>query len=319
MYENGALVREQSDQDLDGRLELTTSTRRRARALERGPEWRRERPTCSSSTQGGAKSEQREDRNFDGKDDVVTKFDAQERPRASSRTPTRTGTMDTVNLYEAGVLVRTEKDRNGDGKPDVIASYRNGEIDRQQEDSDFDGRMDRKSAAGSGGSPRAGSGLGRKRRDRHLDHHRRRGRRAAQGRGPQRRRQARSLRVVRGGKLAAGRAGHEGQRLRRPEAVVRRRREGARRVPRHERRLQDRRLELLRERADRPPGARLEGRGSPDVLNYLNADGTVRVQELASGANGASPDKKLFLAADGSVVSQCCSATTRSGSPRARS
>jgi hypothetical protein len=48
-----------------------------------------------------------------------------------------------------------------------------------------------------------------------------------------------------------------------------------------------------------------KGKGEPDVLNHLNADGTITVQEVVSGANGASPDKKLFLAADGSVVSQC--------------
>jgi len=57
-----------------------------------------------------------------------------------------------VSLYENGVLVRTEKDRNGDGKPDVIAYYRDGVIDRQEEDSDFDGRMDRKSVAGEKGT-----------------------------------------------------------------------------------------------------------------------------------------------------------------------
>ena len=48
-----------------------------------------------------------------------------------------------------------------------------------------------------------------------------------------------------------------------------------------------------------------KGVGQPDVLNHLNPDGSVRVQEVASGDNGGNPDKKLFLAADGSVVSQC--------------
>jgi hypothetical protein len=46
-------------------------------------------------------------------------------------------------------------------------------------------------------------------------------------------------------------------------------------------------------------------KGHPDVLNHLNPDGSVRIQEVASGENGSSPDKRLFLADDGSVTAQC--------------
>ena len=60
--------------------------------------------------------------------------------------------------------MRTEKDRNGDGRPDVVAIYRGGQVERQEEDSDFDGRMDRKSAASDGGSAGAGGRHGRQRR-----------------------------------------------------------------------------------------------------------------------------------------------------------
>jgi hypothetical protein len=48
-----------------------------------------------------------------------------------------------------------------------------------------------------------------------------------------------------------------------------------------------------------------KAQGHPDVLNHLNPDGSIRIQEVASGSNGAKPDKKLFLAGDGSVVAQC--------------
>jgi hypothetical protein len=50
-------------------------------------------------------------------------------------------------------------------------------------------------------------------------------------------------------------------------------------------------------------GQDTQGRGRPDVLNYVDAKGNVTVQEVAS--NGKSPDKKLFLGPGGVVLSQC--------------
>jgi hypothetical protein len=50
-------------------------------------------------------------------------------------------------------------------------------------------------------------------------------------------------------------------------------------------------------------GLDTQGRGRPDVLNHLNAEGAVVIQEATS--NGRNPDKKLFLDAGGAVTAQC--------------
>ena len=47
------------------------------------------------------------------------------------------------------------------------------------------------------------------------------------------------------------------------------------------------------------------GDGRPNVLNHLNGSGQLTIQEVASGDNGRNPDKKLFLDAAGQVTAQC--------------
>jgi len=47
-----------------------------------------------------------------------------------------------------------------------------------------------------------------------------------------------------------------------------------------------------------------QGRGTPDVLTLFDAEGHPKQQELIEG-KGSRPNKKLFLAPDGSVVAQC--------------
>ena len=100
----------------------------------------------------GKKIEQREDRNFDGKDDVITSFDSAGQPAQVKEDSDGDGSFDTTTVFQAGEKVRTEKDRNHDGKPDLVATYSGGRIVRQEEDADFDGNIDRRSAAGEKGT-----------------------------------------------------------------------------------------------------------------------------------------------------------------------
>jgi hypothetical protein len=210
-----------------------------------------------------------------------------------------------VSLYDAGVLVRTEKDRNGDGKPDVIASYRDGQIDEQEEDSDFDGRMDRKSAAGQGGTrvqeadsngdgkidtwittDAAGAVL-RKEEDRSGD-----------GK-PDLTAWFESGKLVRLEQDTKGRGCVDLQQWFDAGEKVR---------AEYRDTNDDCRIDVWSFfENDRIvlQGLDSKGKGQPDVLNHLDADGKIRVQEVASGENGANPDKKLFLATDGSVEAQC--------------
>jgi len=52
-------------------------------------------------------------------------------------------------------------------------------------------------------------------------------------------------------------------------------------------------------------GLDTNGDGRPDALNQLDAQGKVRVQEVASGEHGPNPDKRMFLDESGQVVAQC--------------
>ena len=131
-YENGTLVREQTDQDLDGRLELTTEYAGGARTRSKRDSNGDGKPDLVVAYTAGAKSEQREDRNFDGSDDVVTLFDAQERPtriqqdtdgdgtlrhadalreRASSCAPRRTATATAAPTWSRSTATARSSDR----------------------------------------------------------------------------------------------------------------------------------------------------------------------------------------------------------------
>ena len=48
-------------------------------------------------------------------------------------------------LVTNGEKTKTEKDRNGDRKPDLFVYYEGGKIARQEEDSDFEGKIDLRS------------------------------------------------------------------------------------------------------------------------------------------------------------------------------
>jgi len=52
-------------------------------------------------------------------------------------------------------------------------------------------------------------------------------------------------------------------------------------------------------------GQDTQGRGKPDVLTVFGADGKPQQQELISDAKHKRPDKRLFLDANGQVTGQC--------------
>ncbi len=101
--------------------------------------------------ENGLKTVQREDRNADGKFDLVTYFDAAESPERIEDDTDHDGRFETVTFYESGVKARAEKDRNGDRKPDVFIYFEGDQIVRQEEDTDFDGIIDVRNRAGAKG------------------------------------------------------------------------------------------------------------------------------------------------------------------------
>jgi hypothetical protein len=104
---------------------------------------------------------QEEDRNLNGRPDRLTRFD-------ESGTPTYRCTMtqevtfvngqpslvlddstgdrfaDRRQVYEGSELVRLEADTNADRRPDVWITYRGGQAAIQDEDADYDGRVDQR-------------------------------------------------------------------------------------------------------------------------------------------------------------------------------
>jgi antitoxin component YwqK of YwqJK toxin-antitoxin module len=104
---------------------------------------------------------QEEDRNVNGRPDRLTRFspDGQPTYRCTIRQevsfadgqPARVlddstgdGFADRRQIYEQGVLVRVEADTNGDRRPDVWLGYEGGAARTQDEDADYDGRIDQR-------------------------------------------------------------------------------------------------------------------------------------------------------------------------------
>jgi antitoxin component YwqK of YwqJK toxin-antitoxin module len=102
--------------------------------------------------QNGLKTVQREDRNSNQKFDLITYFDAKERPARIEEDTDSNGSLETITFYEAGKKVRAEKDRNGDRKPDQYIFFEGDQVVRQEEDNDYDGVVDVRSRAGDAGT-----------------------------------------------------------------------------------------------------------------------------------------------------------------------
>jgi hypothetical protein len=293
-YANGVLAREEADEDFDGRFELKTTFAGEAPVRSEADSDGDGKLDVTIEYTSGKKTRQREDRNGDGKPDVVTIFDAAEKPQRIEEDSDGNGRLDKVTYFEGGEKSRTEGDRNGDGKPDIFPYYQGGAIVRQEEDGNR--RRDRQAHPDGGeGRPDPGGGFERRRTHRYLDHDRRERGRAQAGRGPERRREARSDRLVQGQQARPARAGLRRTRLHRPQAVVRRQEQVSAEY-------RDTNTDCKIDQWSYYENTRLvrlgqdtNGDGNPDVLNFIGADGQATAQEVATGGNGKAPDKKLFL------------------------
>jgi hypothetical protein len=56
----------------------------------------------------------------------------------------RDGTVNRLEFYEGGKLVRTEEDANGDGKPEKWEAWRDGALASVELDTNLDGQPDRR-------------------------------------------------------------------------------------------------------------------------------------------------------------------------------
>jgi antitoxin component YwqK of YwqJK toxin-antitoxin module len=117
--ENGAIAREEFDENFDGRPD---------RALVYDP-----------ASHEVVQIE--EDTNFDGRTDAWTAL------RGGQVVGRRVddngdGQVDSWSTYRAGAITRLERDTNGDGFRDRVAYYQDGRLAREERDDDGDGRTD---------------------------------------------------------------------------------------------------------------------------------------------------------------------------------
>jgi hypothetical protein len=117
--ENGAIAREELDENFDGRPDRTL--------------------IYDSATHEVVQIE--EDTNFDGKIDAWTSL------RGGQVVGRRVddngdGQVDAWSTYRGGVITRLERDTNNDGFRDRVALYQDGRLVREERDDDGDGRTD---------------------------------------------------------------------------------------------------------------------------------------------------------------------------------
>ena len=117
--ENGAIAREEFDENFDGRPDRTLIYD----------------PVSHEVVQI------EEDTNFDGKTDAWTALRGGKviGRRVDSNGD---GQIDAWSIYRDGVITRLERDSNGDGFRDQVAFYENGKLVREERDDDGDGRTD---------------------------------------------------------------------------------------------------------------------------------------------------------------------------------
>lgn len=82
------------------------------------------------------------DLNFDGIKDAFIYYDAEGRERRRESDYDRDGRPDEVTVFEAGVVVRKERETNFDSKLDTWETYVGGRLAKTERDSDGDGIID---------------------------------------------------------------------------------------------------------------------------------------------------------------------------------
>ena len=212
-------------------------------------------------------------------DDVVTRFDAQERPIADP------GGRRRRRLARHADRLREWRARAHREGPQRRRPRRRRRASTATARSSGRRRTRTSTAAWTARAPPAAAArrsrrpTPTRRRDRHLDHDRRRGRGAAQGRGPHRRWQGGSLRLVRERQARAARAGHA-RAAAAPTSQQWFDAARARCAPSTATPAATARCDVwsyLRERRSWCARASTpSGDGRPDVLNHLNGDGSMR-------------------------------------------
>ena len=122
----------------------------------------------------GKKTRQREDRNGDGKPDVVTSFDADEKPARIEEDSDGDGRLDTRHLLRgAARRAAPRATATATASPTSSRTTRAARSCARKRTRTSTAAIDKRTQAGREGHADPGSGLERRRQDRHLDHHRR--------------------------------------------------------------------------------------------------------------------------------------------------
>jgi hypothetical protein len=82
------------------------------------------------------------DQTGDGKVDRLDSYDADQKLARSEEDLDGDGRMETISIYEQGVLSRRRADNDGDGQTDAWSFYRGGDLERHEIDRDRDGFRD---------------------------------------------------------------------------------------------------------------------------------------------------------------------------------
>lgn len=82
------------------------------------------------------------DTNFDGRKDVVRRYDPEGRPATEASDSNYDGRLDTWVRFRQGRISEVEVDRNADGKPDELRRFSEGRLARIRRDTNDDGRPD---------------------------------------------------------------------------------------------------------------------------------------------------------------------------------
>jgi antitoxin component YwqK of YwqJK toxin-antitoxin module len=116
-FENGEIKTRNRDTNDDGRFDQVTGF------------------------ENNSPKEQRKDTNHDGKFDVLTRFSsANNGPKTQEKDVDFDGTMDFFAVFDdRGRLMKTREDTKGKGKIDRIRHYRDGVLEKVEEDTDRDG------------------------------------------------------------------------------------------------------------------------------------------------------------------------------------
>ncbi|MFA6011728.1 MAG: hypothetical protein WC799_17190 [Desulfobacteraceae bacterium] len=92
--------------------------------------------------------------NASGRKYLVKELDSKEKPLRVERDTNDDGIMDTVHLFEGGVLIRTQQDKDNDGKPDITQVCRGEQVLETSYDADSDGKIECIIAFDEKGKPR---------------------------------------------------------------------------------------------------------------------------------------------------------------------